>query len=215
MTEEEWQNSTNPQRMLDFLYGSDLGRKASLFFCACCRQLWFLLSDERSRAVVELVERVVDDIVEERELKRSWFPLVNAAVAAVSAHEERTPQESAASIAVWTTDSRFPSYGWDHFGLLGMDDTKLVSLVREIAGNPFHPVAIDPDSKTHTVLSLAQLVYDNRVLPAGILEPERLTILADALEDARCDNSDILDHLRGPGPHVRGCWAVDSILGKE
>jgi hypothetical protein len=44
---------------------------------------------------------------------------------------------------------------------------------------------------------------------------ERLPILADALEDAGCDNGDILSHCRSPGPHVRGCWAVDLILGKQ
>ena len=43
----------------------------------------------------------------------------------------------------------------------------------------------------------------------------RLPILADALEDAGCGDVDILAHLRGPGPHVRGCWAVDPLLGRE
>jgi hypothetical protein len=47
------------------------------------------------------------------------------------------------------------------------------------------------------------------------LDPDRLAILADALEDAGCDNTDILSHLRGQGPHVRGCWVVDLLLGKE
>jgi hypothetical protein len=42
-----------------------------------------------------------------------------------------------------------------------------------------------------------------------------LPVLADALEDAGCDNADILGHLRGPGPHARGCWVVDLLLGKE
>jgi hypothetical protein len=50
---------------------------------------------------------------------------------------------------------------------------------------------------------------------AGTLDTSRLAVLADALEDAGCDRADILGHLRGPGPHVRGCWAVDLLLGKE
>jgi len=65
------------------------------------------------------------------------------------------------------------------------------------------------------VVALAQAAYDERELPAGTLDLARLAVLADALEEAGCTAQTILDHLRGPGPHVRGCWAVDLILGKE
>jgi hypothetical protein len=88
-------------------------------------------------------------------------------------------------------------------------------LLRDIFGNPFRPVALDPAWLTPDVLSLARAAYDNRTLPEGTLEPERLGLLADALEDGGCNHADLLGHLRGPGPHVRGCWAVDLILGKS
>jgi hypothetical protein len=52
-------------------------------------------------------------------------------------------------------------------------------------------------------------------MPSGHLDPARLAVLADALEDAGCADADLLGHLRGPGPHIRGCWAVDLLLGKE
>ena len=65
------------------------------------------------------------------------------------------------------------------------------------------------------MLSLAQAAYDNRNLPAGTLEYARLLVLADALEEAGCDNADILNHLREPGEHVRGCWCVDLLLVKS
>jgi hypothetical protein len=65
------------------------------------------------------------------------------------------------------------------------------------------------------VLALAQTAYDDRLLPAGTRDPDRLAILADALEDAGCDNAEILSHLRGSGPHVRGCWVVDLLLRNE
>jgi hypothetical protein len=87
-----------------------------------------------------------------------------------------------------------------------------------VIGNPFHPAALDPSWLSWNggaVVKLAQAAYDQRLLPSGELVAGRLAILADALEDAGCTVTDILDHLRGRGPHVRGCWAVDLLLGKE
>ena len=69
-------------------------------------------------------------------------------------------------------------------------------------------VTFDSSWRTSTVVALAQGIYAERAL-------DRLPILADALQDAGCDNADILTHLRGDGPHVRGCWALDLILGKQ
>jgi hypothetical protein len=80
---------------------------------------------------------------------------------------------------------------------------------------PFRPVPFALAWLTPTVRNLAQAAYDNRTLPAGTLDSARLSVLADALEEAGCDNADILTHCRQPGEHVRGCWAVDLILGKE
>jgi hypothetical protein len=92
------------------------------------------------------------------------------------------------------------------------------SLVREVIGNPFRPAAADPAWlawSDGTVVKLAQAAYEDRDLPSGYLDPTRLAVLADALEDAGCSAPDILAHLRSVGPHVRGCWAVDLLLGKE
>jgi hypothetical protein len=85
-------------------------------------------------------------------------------------------------------------------------------------GNPFRPVTLDPAWlrwNGGTVAHLAQAAYEERYLPSGELDRGRLGILADALEDAGCTDPSILDHLRGDGEHVRGCWAVDLLLGKE
>jgi hypothetical protein len=90
----------------------------------------------------------------------------------------------------------------------------MAALLRCIFGNPIRPVSLAPAWLTPAVLQLAQKAYDNRLLPSGLLDNTRLAVLADALEEAGCDNADILSHLRGPGPHVRGCWVVDAILGK-
>src|SRR5262249_31573220 len=65
------------------------------------------------------------------------------------------------------------------------------------------------------VAALARAAYEGRLLPAGVLEPACLAVLADALEDAGCADAELLGHLRSPGPHVRGCWALDAVLGKR
>jgi hypothetical protein len=80
--------------------------------------------------------------------------------------------------------------------------------------NPFRPITLDPSCLTPTVLSLANASYTERLLPSGHLDRSRLLVLADALLDAGCTDAVLLEHLRGEGPHWRGCWAVDAVLGK-
>jgi hypothetical protein len=83
--------------------------------------------------------------------------------------------------------------------------------IRDIFGNPFRSQTINPNWlawNRGTVPKIAQAIYDDRAF-------DELPDLADALEVAGCDNTDVLMHLRGPGPHVRGCWALDMLLGKE
>jgi hypothetical protein len=83
--------------------------------------------------------------------------------------------------------------------------------LREIFGNPFRPVAVEPSWlrwQDGTVVRIARAIYDERAF-------DRLPILADALEEAGCTNTDILSHCRQSGGHVRGCWVVDLLLGKE
>jgi hypothetical protein len=84
----------------------------------------------------------------------------------------------------------------------------LAELLRESFGNPYGSLYLDPSWLTPNVLHLAQAIYNERTF-------ERLPELADALEKARCFDLDKLSHCRGPGPHVRGCWLVDLILGKD
>jgi hypothetical protein len=91
-------------------------------------------------------------------------------------------------------------------------------LIRDIFGNPFRPVALDPALLTWrggAIVKLAQAVYEERDLPSGHLDSARLAVLADMLEEAGCCAADVLGHLRGPGPHWRGCWVLDAVLGKE
>jgi hypothetical protein len=80
-------------------------------------------------------------------------------------------------------------------------------LVREIFGNPFRSPKVDPAWRTAAVRAIADRIYAER-------EFDGLPIMADALEEAGCDDADILFHCRSAGPHVRGCWVVDLVLGK-
>jgi hypothetical protein len=84
----------------------------------------------------------------------------------------------------------------------------LTGHVREQFGNPFRPVAFSKSWRTDTAIALARQMYESRDFGA-------MPILADAIQEAGCDNDDILSHCRGDGPHVRGCWVVDLVLGKE
>jgi hypothetical protein len=70
-------------------------------------------------------------------------------------------------------------------------------------------MAVLPEWRTTTVVQLARVMYESRDFTA-------MPILADALQDAGCDNEDILNHCREPsGVHVRGCWVIDRVLNKE
>ena len=94
-----------------------------------------------------------------------------------------------------------------------------VVLLRDIFGNSFRPSPpLSPAVLTWndaTVRRIAEGIYDERRMPEGTLDNSRLAILHDALLDAGCDNEELLTHLRSEGPHIRGCWALDQLLGKE
>jgi hypothetical protein len=84
---------------------------------------------------------------------------------------------------------------------------RVAAVVREIFGNPFRSITFSPDWGTDSVIALARRAHE-------VWEFSALPILADALQEAGCDNADILNHCRGPGPHVHGCWVVDLVLGR-
>lgn len=99
----------------------------------------------------------------------------------------------------------------DWYRLVDADKRIQASLLREIIGPRLPPVAMPPSWLAWhdgTVVKLAEAIYHEQAF-------ERLPILGDALEEAGCTNHDMLDHCRGAGPHLRGCWLVDAILGKD
>jgi hypothetical protein len=200
--EQEWLTSTDAKSMLHHLWSerTNRRRKLRLFACAACR-LTGGLDDRRALQSVEMAELFADGLVRKRQM--------DAARAATKA------------------GSRFPAYGglpravghhlaWHaaEFAVARTPSSVATALLREIFGNPFRPVTANPAWLTSTVQSLVQAAYDERLLPAGTLHNDRFAVLADALLDAGCTDDAILDHLRGPGPHVRGCFLLDALLGK-
>jgi hypothetical protein len=233
VTEAEWLACTDPRTMLEVLGGKTSDRKSRLFVVACCRRISSFMTDNRSQTAVDVAEGFADGLANRRERKAA----IEAALAAMKDADAAARKASAAggekrwgsfnaAFTALIAVSRGGYDPWDAANAAGYAVELLVgtpkdgehvaqaALVLDIFGNPFRPVSIDPAWQTPTVVALAQAAYDNRTLPAGTFEPARLAVLADALEEAGCDNADLLGHLRGPGPHVRGCWAVDLLLGK-
>jgi hypothetical protein len=216
VTEAEWQTCTNPNWMLDYIQAGASERKLRLYACADCRRLWHLL-ESRSRRLVEVAERFADGAATAAEREAAQ------AGAAAAVQESEGPARSAALAAAWADipDARESVRVIAGPAGTASGDPKSVSrparcgIVRDIFCNPFRPATVSPAWLTPSVLALAQAAYEERALPSGELDTARLAVLADALEDAGCDHADLLGHLRGPGPHVRGCWVIDLLLGKE
>jgi hypothetical protein len=229
MTEQRWRNSTSVPEVLGLAVrkGASM-RKLRLFACGCCRQrVWHLLSDRRSRAAVETSERYAEGESDAASLRAAWTaaravrggpgiaPRSAAIAAAHTPHPHHTKVPRGAAGNVFTTV--YYRTGPDRDAVRDAERAAHLALARCVFGNPFCPVRLDLAWLAWdggTVPKLAQVLYDERSLPDGALDGRRLAVLADALEDAGCTDAEVLNHLRSPEPHVRGCWVVDLLLGK-
>jgi hypothetical protein len=223
MTEGDWLSSKDPHRMLDFLResGTVSGRKLRLFAATCCRRIWpdVVAEGESARRAVEVGEMFADGLVSEEERRLAWERGVSAAPD--WRHESDDPMLAAAYTAgdagqvlevpgIVLRAAAFDIYAdpraWQ------------TDLLRDIFGNPFRLLSPPAPSLLRwndgIILKMANAIYENRELPSGHLEPSRLAVLADALEEAGVTDADLLQHLRDHGPHVRGCHVLDLILGK-
>jgi hypothetical protein len=97
-------------------------------------------------------------------------------------------------------------YDWLH--ALSEGPLLAAGFCRDVFGNPFRQVELQPRWRTSDTIALAQAIYDDR-------DFERLPIIGDALMDAGCEDEQIIGHCRSDGPHVRGCWVVDLVLNKQ
>jgi hypothetical protein len=194
MTGKEWAVCDDPRKMVQALArrGNVSNRKWRLFIAAFWR--WQARNLKRGRA----------DLIERSEAMEHWAEVGRLP-------KGRRPSRSsnviffgpdAESAALQTAEAPFD---WpDAKSAIAVQPL----LLRDIFGNPFRKHKFDSRWRTSDVLGLARAIYDERAY-------ERMPILADALMDAGCENEEIINHCRGDGPHVRGCWVVDLILGKE
>ena len=213
MTEKEWTACTDPTPMLEFLRGKISNRKLRLFACACCRRIWHLLPDRRSRKAVEASERFADGQIT---LEKLQCVRGDARWAANVATRNSDDSEGVKWIVAHLTEPDvqrvlFAVWPASYLGGREIEYPLQCALLRDIFRNRIDPVTLDPRWlawNENTIPKLAKGIYDERAF-------DRLPILADALEAAGCTNPDILTHCRSDGPHAKGCWVVDMILDKQ
>jgi hypothetical protein len=227
MTEAQWDTCSNPQKMLTFLRGKASERKLRLYGCAICRHVWHLFTDERSRRAVDMAERYADGLVSREEMTAANQAASDARDLAVGPASD-APRRHRSRVGrctswaaynltdlpegpgqVWATVEEASAYALDaEQGRCRENARAGAALLRDIF-NPFRPVFLDLSWLTPNVLSLARVIYDERRFG-------ECPVLADALEDASCENQEILRHLRRPGQvHVRGFFVVDLLLQRE
>ena len=234
MNATEWVRATDPEPMLKAVQVKQHRRAVRLFSCACCRRLSSFLLPE-SLASVEVAERYADNLCSRTELDhahagangavlslpRDWlWPVTRLRYATSAAAECSKGVAATTPGATAIADKAAHAVALD--AAIAVPEREFArardaahtteraaqaDLVREIFGNPFRPDGFSPDWRTDTVLVLAHLIYEERDFGA-------MPILADALQDAGCENPELLAHCREPGAHVRGCWALDLVLGK-
>jgi hypothetical protein len=214
MTEAEWLACNDPDEMLVLVRDPGRYRRLLLFAVAC-------LERERETTGVHDSQRVRIMNLAERRADGDFTDPESHITAAVIGNMRQVPSERVylsllesphqlniaplvRQVAEDSADWRFPR----RVVTFASERAAQSDLLREIVGNPFRPAVCDPSWRTTDVLLLAQGIYNDGWF-------DRMPILADALQDAGCDSADILDHCRGPGPHVRGCWVVDLVLGKQ
>jgi hypothetical protein len=221
MTEDTWFVCASPKLMLARVLVRGTDRKARLFGVACCRRVWHLLTDPRSRAAVDKAELFAEGMTTRRALRDAndlaalatpdieSKGIRDAAIAATKvAESEVSACTSGVSYAVANAVAEKGS-PCNFVDSIHAENLAHVSLIHCIVGNPFRPVTLNPtwlQWNANTVRKMAQAIHDDR-------DFELLPILADALEEAGCDNREVLDHCRSDGEHVRGCWVVDLLTG--
>jgi hypothetical protein len=226
VTEQEWLECTDPAAMLAFLQGKAGERKLRLFMIACCRRVWEWMPQE-GRFAVEVCEEYADGRVGQKRLsaaRRSAYTASKSAPAPWAPGRYSHAASHAGVVALHACDSLRQHEAWQVAGWAAGTARSLLahmtgdeagahepkgqcSWLRDLFGPcPFRPVVVSDAVRAWNdgcVVKLAESISAERDVGS-----ERLGVLADALEECGAD-MELVGHLRGPGPHLRGCWAVD------
>ena len=224
MTDAEWQQSRNLVTRVRAIDPCRFDRKLRLFAVACCRRVADLLRDPDARALLELVEGVADGAADPESLRPvwgevPWYPHAEGAVklaaaldcaswrASADCYRRAAQDAEAATAGAMAGDTAADAQA--KYERRGRERAAQLALLRDVVGSPFRAVTFLPVWGTDTAVALARQMYESRDFSA-------MPILADALQDAGCDSEAILSHCRdASATHVRGCWVVDLVLGKE
>jgi hypothetical protein len=218
MTEAEWLGCTDNRVLLGFLSGKGSKRKKRLFACGCFRSLGSAL--EGGLVLLQKAVQLAEELAEGSMIQLQAETLLRSLSECHLYSSSNVLDPLAIGESLICPDDKVDTVAQNaaYFSLcialhrkLSWRRANVCDLLRCIFGNPFRPVAVGPSWLTWndgTVVKIAQAIYYDRAF-------DRLPVLADALEEAGCHEPDILAHCRQPGEHVRGCWGVDLILGKE
>lgn len=219
MDDNSWLEKTDPWRMLEFVLGKASDRKKRLFACVCCEAVEPLYPQQWYREVVDIVRAFADGSVTAEVLHNAHLRIraeVDAkkggdgsAIQRMFSHVRNAVSGATNSDATEAARQAF----WRVYEAKKIRDETggpelQLTLLRDIFGILFRPVVLNPSWLTSTVTAIARQMYELRDFGA-------IPILADALQDAGCENEYILNHCRAPGVHIRGCWLVDLVLGTE
>jgi hypothetical protein len=222
MDEEEWLACRIPIRLLDASWKRTSVRDLRLFVCGCCRRFEGSLTGAWCVPALEVVESFADGDCTAGELAGSRRRCLSAIRRARPGPRPSADDAFAAAIlsVLYAEAVRYvPLFeGLRQLARaaeeLGRPDEAgaQADLFRCVMGNPFRPEARVERSwlswNGGTIRQMALGIYDDRAF-------DRMPVLGDALEDAGCDDEAILTHCRSEAEHVRGCWVLDLLLGKE
>jgi hypothetical protein len=210
MTAAEWADCDRPDDMLTAARERLTDRQLLLFACGCCRLTRTATADFSQTA--DVIERLLDTHARPR--GQSIFEAIQGVLTGnvagliaqtLSLSSQGTWQLARQTSALCRAVELQTQAGVPVGTFAPPADARQGDLLRDILGDPFRPVPFDPRWRTSTVIELATAIEADRAW-------DRLPILADALQDAGCDDPRVLDHCRGRGEHVRGCWIVDGCL---
>ncbi len=222
MTEAEWIAATDPHFLLRCGGSRVTPRKLCLVAAAFARRLFVFSSSEWVSSAIERLEHIDDNggFPSEHGAPLASVSDLRAALIEVAFFERHIRQSSPFNVQGTSLLSAVSDVAvlvrlirsrgrHDRLKMVRSKERRRQRLdIRDVFGNPFRAVEFTAEMRTSTGLALARQMDANR-------NYSLLPILADALQDAGCEDADMLAHCRDRGPHVKGCWVVDLVLGKS